>query len=454
MKLNRLFSSLALVLSVQATAATVAVIDSGVDYKHRDLAAKIWANPNSSSQDADGIVYSQDTHGWNFAENNNQIIDYQYLGTFSADYPKFFDIQGKTLLGTATEAEKLWYQQRRADTEFVKQLGKFGNFVHGTHVSGISAVGLLTSKIAGIKLIPTVTPGQMVQEAEAFAAAHPEWSDLKASSANNPIALAFLKMSAGRQAGLLIKAGKYTAAILATVANGSFGTSVKAAQPIVAQMLKSLIGHDPTEQESRDYTIYFVNEIAAAAKGFPQASPKTLFVFAAGNDGTNNDELPASPANIKLDNTIAVAATVGVEKLASFSNFGAQMVEVAAPGVVINSTIPGDGYMTLSGTSMAAPFVTSVAAQVTEANPALTARQVKQVIMSTVDVKEWLQGKVSTSGIVNAERAVHAALNSLRLPLVDAVEQALLEVADVEADNKSLGMDDRDLFVLPLPGTF
>ena len=76
-----------------------------------------------------------------------------------------------------------------------------------------------------------------------------------------------------------------------------------------------------------------------------EESKNTLWVFAAGNDGTNNDQLPSSPTNIQADNVISVAATIGFDVIAPFSNFGVKMVDVAAPGVSINSTVPGDEFL-------------------------------------------------------------------------------------------------------------
>jgi hypothetical protein len=64
-------------------------------------------------------------------------------------------------------------------------------------------------------------------------------------------------------------------------------------------------------------------------------APETLFVFAAGNDGMNNDLYGTSPANIKADNVITVGATYKNEFFAPFSNYGTKMVEVAAPGMLI-----------------------------------------------------------------------------------------------------------------------
>lgn len=70
------------------------------------------------------------------------------------------------------------------------------------------------------------------------------------------------------------------------------------------------------------------------------AAPNTLFVVAAGNDGTNNDTAPASPCSLTRSNIICVAATTQADGLAPFSNRGATSVDLGAPGVNIRSTFP------------------------------------------------------------------------------------------------------------------
>jgi cell wall-associated protease len=431
-----------LILGASASqAATVAVIDSGVDFKHEAFASDMWSNPNGSTT-VDGTTYSNDTHGWNFAENNNQIIDYKYLGTFSADCYKMFDIQGKILRGIATDAEKEWYKNKRSDETFLKELQKFGNFIHGTHVAGISTDQSDAAKIVGVKLIPTETPG-----AKAMA----QFRD----KAGNPLVSLMLQMVAKRQAGMLLNVGKYTNAVRAEVANGSFGTSVSAVKPVVSQLVKQLTGADPSDAEAEEYAKELVNALITESKSFVAAAPNTLFVFAAGNDGTNNDQLPVSPANIDAENKIVVAATLGSEKIATFSNFGLK-VDVAAPGVVIRASIPGNQYLELSGTSMAAPYVTNVAARLKDLNPGLGVAAIKKILCETVDVKPWLQGKVRTSGIVNSHRALKAA----ELAGSMGVEQAILEsktlVADlVEFDGSGFVPGaDKDMLVAPLPSLF
>ena len=424
-----------------ASAATVAIIDSGVDYKHEAYASDMWTNPNGSTT-VDGTTYRNDTHGWNFADNNNQVIDYKYLGTFSQDCYKMFEIQGKILRGIATDAEKDWYKGKRSDTTFLKELQKFGNFVHGTHVTGISTDQSDAATVVGIKLIPTETPGSNAMS---------QFRDM----AGNPMVSMMLQMVAKRQGQMLTSVGKYTNAVRAEVANGSFGSSVNAVKPVVAQLVKQLTGADPTEAETQEYAIELVNAMINESKAFVSASPGTLFVFAAGNDGTNNDQLPVSPANVDATNKIVVAATLGNEKIATFSNFGMK-VDVAAPGVVIRASIPGNQYIEMSGTSMAAPYVTNVAARLKDLNPSLGPDGIKKILCETVDVKPWLQGKVRTGGIVNAHRAVRAAELSAQMSVEQAIAQSKVMVGDaVEFDGLSVSPEmEKDLLVAPMPSMF
>jgi subtilisin family serine protease len=82
-----------------------------------------------------------------------------------------------------------------------------------------------------------------------------------------------------------------------------------------------------------------------------------IFAAAAGNNGSDNDVDPAYPANFEMANVVSVAALDEWGNLASFSNYGATTVDIAAPGVGIYSTFPGNRYVQLSGTSMATPHV-------------------------------------------------------------------------------------------------
>ena len=132
-----------------------------------------------------------------------------------------------------------------------------------------------------------------------------------------------------------------------------------------------------------------------------------LFVAAAGNSGTNDDTTLFYPADYNSSNVVAVAATDIDDALASFSNYGPTKVALGAPGVNIFSTLSGNSYGYLSGTSMATPHVAGAAALILS-SCTLTTAQLKSTILGTVDVIPSLTGKVSTNGRLNADRAIRS----------------------------------------------
>jgi cell wall-associated protease len=149
--------------------------------------------------------------------------------------------------------------------------------------------------------------------------------------------------------------------------------------------------------------------------------------------------VPTSPTNVQAENKISVAATLGDQALANFSCYGAKNVEVAAPGVGILSTIPMNNYLAVSGTSQAAPYVANIAGRIKDVNPKLGFREIKKIIMETVDVKSWLVGKVKTSGLVNRDRAIRAAELSRTLDLTLAITQSKNDILAKSENDKVMG---------------
>ena len=141
-----------------------------------------------------------------------------------------------------------------------------------------------------------------------------------------------------------------------------------------------------------------------------------LFVAAAGNASNDNDTSGSYPANITLDNVVSVAAIDNNGNLASFSNYGRQSVHLAAPGKDIYSTLLEDSYASLSGTSMAAPYVAGVAALVLSNNPELSTAHLRQRLMNTVKPLEGLAGQLIAPGTVSA----YNALSNIQHPLPPA----------------------------------
>ena len=215
------------------SAVTVAVIDSGVNYNHPDLAANIWNNAAEiagNGIDDDGNGFIDDVQGWDFVQNDNTPMDFNEHGTHVA--------------GT---------------------IGAVGN-------NGVGGTGICW----GVKIMPVRVLG-----------------------------------SKGSGTTASIVAGiDYAVANGAKVINMSLGGSGGAAGDL------------------EDTAI--ANANAAGV----------LVIVAAGNSTTNIDTTPTYPASYTQPNIITVAATDQNDALASFSNFGAVSVDVAAPGVNIKSTIP------------------------------------------------------------------------------------------------------------------
>lgn len=126
-----------------------------------------------------------------------------------------------------------------------------------------------------------------------------------------------------------------------------------------------------------------------------------LFVAAAGNESNDNDQSPSYPASYQLDNVISVAAIDPTGQVASFSNFGKTSVHVAAPGVdILSHTMKG--LESWSGTSMATPHVSGIAALLLAQDKTQSYSTIKQRIINSARPLAGLRGRVASAGIANA----------------------------------------------------
>ena len=137
------------------------------------------------------------------------------------------------------------------------------------------------------------------------------------------------------------------------------------------------------------------------------AHPRTLFVAAAGNDGADNDVTPTFPCASQEPNVLCAGASDRDDIRADFSNYGAESVDLFAPGVDIVSTI-GGGYVRGSGTSFASPHVAGVAALVRAHFPSSGALQLKNALLSGSYRVPALSGLAVSDGRVNALGALTA----------------------------------------------
>lgn len=279
----------------------IAVIDTGMQLNHPDLAANLYTNPGEipgNGVDDDGNGYIDDVNGWNFYGANNNP-------------------------------------------------GDSGG--HGTHTAGtVGAVGNNGVGVTGMNWQCKIMP------------------------------LKFLGPNGGYTSDAVLAVQYFTNKGV-KVSNNSWGGGGYSQALYDAINASKSVGH--------------------------------VFVAAAGNGGSdqigdNNDSIPHYPSNYNLDNIIAVAATDSRDARATFSNYGANSVDLGAPGVNIASTYINSNYVYNSGTSMACPHVAGVAALVYARNPGWTYQQVRSQILTTVRPAPSMANITTTGGILDAAAAL------------------------------------------------
>ncbi len=253
----------------------------------------------------------------------------------------------------------------------VEELGAAGNYIHGTHVAGISVAGNPYARIAtariefGHTLQPDPCPSLALTQKDAR---------------NQQAYVDFFKRSGAR------------------VVNMSFGGSVG---DVEAQLEQCGIGATPDERRKIAREWFDIGK-DAMVKAFASA-PDILFVAAAGNENADSTFAEAVPADIVAPNLITVGAVDKAGDEAPFTSYGKTVV-VHANGYLVESVIPGGERLPESGTSMAAPQVTNLAAKMLAVNPKLTPPQVIAIIRDTAD--KTADGR---RALVNPAKAVAAA---------------------------------------------
>lgn len=416
---------LGLLLGSTAFAANVAIVDSGTDFSHASLNGRAWVNPGEIAGnlvDDDRNKKVDDVVGWNFAENYGRVFYGNHTTAIAPITYKIFEVLAHQQAGTSSPDDLRFWEENVTSlpaaqkTALLAHLNYYGQYAHGTHVSGIVAA---------------LSPQSRLMSARVFADSLPEGYEHRTSLQPFALTDVLYKFLATMTNGMFDQVAQYLGEKQMDVANYSLGVPLQ----MIAKSVLALRGiNNPTPEQLSEETKKAFKQYGPKGLAWMKASPKTLFVIAAGNDGTDNDALPAFPANVRAPNAITVAASSGFNGLAKFSNYGIESVDVAAPGVAIRSSVPATDHtmmLPMSGTSMAAPYVTGVAAAIKDVNPALTAEQIRAILMGTVDLKAWLKGKVISGGVVNKTRAYVAAAKAKTVSLEQAIGDARVAVADV-----------------------
>jgi len=224
--------------------------------------------------------------------------------------------------------------------------------------------------------------------------------------------------------------GTHVAGIIAATANNNIGIAGVASNINVKIMIikinggKNGDGDISSAVKAIKYATMMGADICNMSWGTSKYSPEIeeamkesdmLFIAAAGNKSRNrdNDKSPVYPASYDLGNLISVTFIDPDGDLTSESPYGETSVDLAAPGMDIYSTIVG-AYGTMSGSSMAAPQVTAIAAMIYASHDHVYAANVKEIICNNIKRLQGLKNKMIYGGIPSAYKSVLAEDNLLQ----------------------------------------
>jgi subtilisin family serine protease len=342
-----------------ASTIVVGDVDTGIDYTHRDLYLNVWLNqgelPASMAlvdHDEDGLVTFRDL---NQSANAALVKDLNANGYIDAG-----DLLLDSRWADRADGDGNGYTDDLIGWDFVNNDNDpYDNNGHGTHTAGtIGAMGGNGTGVSGVNWNVQI------------------------------MALKFLDKSGGGSVSNAIKAlDYYTAASAADQVN---------------DWTSEFIGTN----NSWGGGSYSGALLAAIVRG---AKQDALFIAAAGNGGSDgkgdNDDVKANyPSNYSTvsdagyEAVVSVAALTSTGSLAAYSNYGVQSVDLGAPGSSIWSTVPGGGYASYSGTSMATPHVTGALALYASLHPDFTAEQLRDALLSSTEGTSSLVGRTVTGG--------------------------------------------------------
>lgn len=421
-----------------ASAATIAIIDTGFDLDHEFLKPKIL----KKETDEEGIdpALTNQFHGWKFHDNSHlkeAVIQDQSI---LQEILLYRNLKAKAHREGLSPEEFEWFTKKKIDKDFKAKAKRFKKHSHGTFVAGIALREGKNINIFPIRGLHIPIPVVAVKDSSTETTLPVKATSPQAKFQEE------IKNSMNRVSRKFRKICHYLSLRKIEVVNASYGITYKNIMTKFRDMHREIVGEEIQEHVLMDEVNKYFEELYRRSTATIKHYPKMLFVFSAGNSGLDNDSFHHYPSKIKLPNTISVGAMNG-EYLATFSNFGQTSVDIGAPGVAILSLVPKiyskDGneiYSPSSGTSMAAPYIANLAAQIINANKKLTPGDVKRIILETGEEKVHLQTKLVSSSLVNNQKALKAAQFSHEMSIDEAINLARLNLVPIEEDQISIGM--------------
>ncbi len=428
-------------------APTVAIVDSGVDFRHQELTPFQFFNEleRSNGFDSDQNGYVDDVSGWNIVTMDNRTFIPADFPLFEEDFYRYYEVRRKRTLKISTEAEDQWYQEKRRDDEFQEKRRLFRRFIHGTHVAGL-AVGLGLKEILGGQLPrsfekPDIMAITYLGDTQTGPAAEPLFEPLEKGSQRAKLKHleGFLENYLDWQKNKFNLASSY-AAQFAHVLNASFGISYKSAGNMVEgwwdkQFPKNTQGPRPEEEVLTQFQDQFREGLLRITKEVVDQYPRLLFVFSAGNGNDPTETETHYPSGVSCSHCVTVGASFGTKERAYFSNYGQSSVSLFAPGVAVPSSVPEDRELPVNGTSQAAPQVAFAAAnifnQAWKEGLWINATMVKDILLASVDIKENLKSECESAGILNPLRALYLTKKLKSYSLKQARSMAYRSIKDL-----------------------
>lgn len=411
--------------------ATIAIIDTGFDLDHDYLKPKIM----NKETDEEAIDY----YGWDFFDNNHMKKPVIEDKSSVQEILLFRSLRAKGHRQGLSLDEFEWFKKRSADKEFMEKVKLFKKHAHGTFVAGIALREGENINIFPIRGLNIPNPVVAVEDSSIEGTLPLKGKTAEAKFHEE------IKQSIDRVSKKFSKICRFVSRKKIEIVNASYGITFKNIMTKFRERHKEMTGKDIEETKLKLVVDDYFRVLYERGEKTMKRYPNILFVFSAGNSGLNNDEFHHYPSRIKVPNAITVAAMNG-DYLATFSNFGVGRVDVGAPGVAILSLVPkvysDDGtdlYSPSSGTSMAAPYVSNLAAQIKNTNPLLTPPDIKRIILDTGEVKEHLKPRLASGAIVNNHKALRAALLSKDMGLSEAIALGSSDLIQME-DKISIGI--------------
>ncbi|PLX05765.1 MAG: peptidase S8 [Marinilabiliales bacterium] len=402
----------------------VAVIDSGIDIMHEDLEGQIWTNDDEipdNNIDDDDNGYTDDVHGWNFIGNaNGENVNYEnyeytrivkkseesdYLSKAKEQYNKELKYREDNIKGFKN-FEKSYYSAKEL---ILKETG-----VEVNSLEDLKKVDSKNENVLNAKnfLLEKYSLGFTEEALEEVLEMNQEYLDYYLNLDFNPREIVgddpndFDDRNYGNNdvIGPSYDHGTSTAGVIAAVRGNGIGID-GIATDVEIMTLRVVPDGDERDKDIAIAIIYAVDNGAniinmsfgkqySPNKEFVDFAVKyaqdhnVLLVHSAGNYGVDLDLYPSYPSdrlndNTELKNWISVgASSIEIDKyfVGIFSNYGKEYVDIYSPGVDVISLYGDSRYRGSSGTSIAGPIVSGIAALIWSYYPDLTASEMVTIL--------------------------------------------------------------------------